>query len=534
MSAESQSPDHHAAAGDDLDKIAALAGAPMESPGADRVPIGNVMSWVSSGPVAQRFVWHPAPVSLICGPFGSGKTTAMFVKLLICSMAVPPSPVDDVRYARVAVVRDTYRNLETNTIPSWEERFPKSMGKWKGGGGGEPGMHVIDFLLEDGTTLHWEVLFVAVGDHNVKQFCDGLQLTACALNGTDELPGDLIDYMQPRLGRWPAPQHRPPDWKRYVPFWCKLMGDMNAPDLDNWTYDKFVENKSPDFEIFMQPGGLDEGAENLANLRDGYYERMMHGKADWWIKRFVHNKFGFSRSGTPVYPDFNDALHVSSRPLAYDKRRVLVFGGDGGRDCCVIAMQRTFAGRVHWLKEFVPEKRMGAKQFGAWLAREAANTWPEIEKFVFFLDPACFEPNSEDDDFTWAEIFARAFGLGEDWRDYVKPAQSQDPEVRRDAVASLLREFDDGQPLLLIDPVNCRTVRRGFASGFHYANTKTHGEETKTLDPVKNKYSHPMEAGEYGTLGSSNVRLLVGRKPFGGGRRVHEEPAGHDPLYGDR
>lgn len=467
--------------------------------------------WFPSGAVAQAFVLDPAPFTLICGPWGSGKTTALFVKVVLCACAVPPSPLDGVRYARVVIVRDTYRNLETNTIPSWQERFPKDLGKWKGGGGGEPGAHVIDFLLEDGTTLHLEVLFVAVGDHNVKQFCDGLQVTAAAFNGIDELPPEILKYMRPRTGRWPPPQHRPPNWKEFVPYWRKLMGDMNAPELDNWTVKDFSITPKPGYKLFLQPGGNEPGAENLENLPDGYYSEMAAGAEDWWVRRFIDNKFGFSRSGKPVYDRFDENHHVALKPLVYDPKRKLVFGMDGKKDACCVAMQRRFNGRLEWLREFIPPVRMAAKQFGEWLAKEVPVYYPDLGEYEFCLDPSSFDPNSIDDDYNEAEVFGRAFlgrDLADEWASYVKPAATNDQQPRIEVVNMALKEVGG----FLLCPVGCPTLRRAFNSGYRYGDAKTHGDEVLTGDPIKNKYSHPMEAGQYGAMRLSNMQTLKGRK----------------------
>lgn len=491
----------------DMNKLAEVMAAMPATPGKERVPL-NESSFFPAGKIARQFILHPAPVTLICGPWGSGKTTALFVKLLLCACAVPPSPVDGVRYARVAVVRDTYRNLTFNTISSWQERFPPDLGKWKGGGGGEPASHVIDFLLADGSTLHFEALFVAVGDHNVKQFCDGLQVTAAAFNGLDEMPPDLIGYMVPRLARWPAPQHRPPDWKKYVKYWAKIMADMNAPELDNHTVKDFQTNKMPGYELFLQPSGFSPDAENMENLRDGYYENLSAGKEDWWVKRFVENKFGYSRSGKPVYTRFNPDVHVARAALKYDPKRLMVFGLDAQRDACAVAQQKTMLGQLRWLREFIPPVRMGAKQFGKWLASEIAMAYPDLGAFEFSLDPSGFDPNGIDDDFVWAEVFGRAFGLGDEWSDYVKPAATNYLEPRIEVVASALAETDG----FLLCPENCQGLQRAFNSGYRYGDGKTHGDAVLTGDPIKNEWSHRMEAGQYGALRLSDRQIMAGRK----------------------
>lgn len=492
----------------DLQKIADVVSAMPKKPGKERVPL-NEGDFFPSGAVARAFILDPAPHSLICGPWGSGKTTALFIKGVLCACAVPPSPLDGVRYARGVVVRDTYRNLQFNTIPSWQERFPPDIGTWKGGGGGEPASHVIDFLLADGTTLHLAMLFVAVGDHNVKQFCDGLQVTLAILNGEDELPPEMRGYMRPRTGRWPAPQHRPADWKAYVKYWRKLMGDMNAPELDNHTVKDFQTKPLPGYKLFLQPSGLSPEAENMENLPDGYYQDLAACKEEWWIKRFIENLFGYSRSGKPVYTKFNPAVHVARVPLLYDPKRLMVIGLDAQRDACGVAQQKTMLGQLRWLREFIPPVRMGAKQFGKWLAGEMALAYPDLAGFEFSLDPSGFDPNGIDDDFVYAEVFGRAFGLGDEWSDFVKPAATNFLDPRIEVVASALAETDG----FLMCPDGCPKLQRAFMSGYRFGDTTTHGDEILTGDPIKNEWSHPMEAGQYGALRLSNRQILSGRKP---------------------
>lgn len=507
---------------EDLQKIEAAGAWASSVDVGEPLPL-NHLEWLPSGPVARAFVLDPAPITLICGPWGSGKTTALFVKLLLCACAVPPSPVDGVRYARVAIVRDTYRNLETNTIPSWHERFPKDLGKWKGGGGGEPGAHVIDFLLDDGTTLHLEVLFVAVGDHNVKQFCDGLQITACAMNGMDELPAELMGYMRPRTGRWPPPQHRPANWKEFVKYWRKIMADMNAPELDNHTVKDFQTAPLPGYKMFIQPSGLDPSAENLENLPDGYYEELAAGKEEWWVARFIENKFGYSRSGKPVYTRYREDIHLAKKALVYNPKRLLVFGQDAQKDACAVAMQRDVGGRVLWLREFIPPERMQVKQYGKWLAGEIPIYYPNLGDYEFSLDPSAFDPNAYDDA-VWAEMFGRAFGLGDDWYLYVKPAATNDTAPRIGSVDTVLAEVDG----FGLCPVGCPKLRRAFNSGYRFGDTTTYGDEILSGEPIKNEYSHPMEAGQYGTMRLLGMRHITGRPKR---ERAPEVPSvDFDPL----
>jgi len=471
------------------------------------------LDWLPTGPSLRAFIMAPEPVSCIMGPLGSGKTTGGFIKGLLCSCVVPRSPIDGVRYARGLVVRDTYRNLEMNVIPSWQERFPPSLGSFRGGGGGEPAKAVIDFEIAEGEILHLEVIFAALGDHNVKTFCDGFQATWCFLNAIDALPREILTFMRPRLGRWPPPQHRPPDWKAHVHRWRKLFGDMNAPDLDNWTYGDeekkragFVEHVPKGWRLFVQPGGLEADAENLDNLPADYYDNMMSDAEVWWINRFVHNKFGFSRSGQPVYPEWNDRLHVAPAPLVFDKHRTLHIGLDAGRDPRAVALQRTMMGRVRVLRELVPEERMGAKRFGKVLSEWLSENFPEAVDIQGHCDPAAADPTQDsEDDAVWMDTVKEVAQIP------IKPAPTNALGPRLEAVRQRLTEMFEGVPAFQLDP-RCKVLRRGFNSGYRFPKVKSHGDEHAGSDPVKNDYSHPHDALQYDMLGSGDWRELRGRQ----------------------
>ena len=57
-------------------------------------------------------------ISAVMGPVGSGKSTMMCMEILIraCNM---PFCIDGVRRSKVAVIRNTYSQLETTTVATW-------------------------------------------------------------------------------------------------------------------------------------------------------------------------------------------------------------------------------------------------------------------------------------------------------------------------------------------------------------------------------------------------------------------------------
>jgi hypothetical protein len=76
------------------------------------------------GPVLAAFMQSTAPVQVICGPVGSGKSKTCNLKLWAIANQQKPGP-EGVRRTRMAVVRTTYPELRTTTIRTWLEHVPR-------------------------------------------------------------------------------------------------------------------------------------------------------------------------------------------------------------------------------------------------------------------------------------------------------------------------------------------------------------------------------------------------------------------------
>ena len=64
-----------------------------------------------------------APVQIICGPVGSGKSKTCGLKLWAIANAQQPGP-DGIRRTRFAVCRSTYPQLRTTTVERGSTLFP--------------------------------------------------------------------------------------------------------------------------------------------------------------------------------------------------------------------------------------------------------------------------------------------------------------------------------------------------------------------------------------------------------------------------
>ena len=187
--------------------------------------------------------------------------------------AQAPHPVDGVRRSRFLTVRDTYRNIEKSTLKTWRAWWPVNKQTFRGGANGEPGVGTYRWQLPDATWCEMEVIFAAVGEHDIEEFAGGFEITAFHVGEAADGPEDIYMKLLERVGRYPRVE-------RDVGFEGATFSggwiDCNAPNYGSHIERNFITNPRPGFTFFRQPGGLDPDAENLDNLPGGrkYYERI--------------------------------------------------------------------------------------------------------------------------------------------------------------------------------------------------------------------------------------------------------------------
>jgi hypothetical protein len=103
----------------------------------------------SPGSISDAFLLSRAFIKIIIGPVGSAKTMTALRALRRVAMR-QGGRVDGngvlIRKARVGVIRETYPNIEKNTLPSWFRIHPESDGKftWKA-----PFTHRLMLILDE-------------------------------------------------------------------------------------------------------------------------------------------------------------------------------------------------------------------------------------------------------------------------------------------------------------------------------------------------------------------------------------------------
>lgn len=455
-------------------------------------------------PTLNAFMRCRVRVSFIMGPLGSGKTYAAIQRMLLHMIEQEPNE-QGVRPSRWIAIRNTYPDLMTTTVKDFLAIL-EPLGTMRHGGL-EPPTFSASFEVGDGTRVRAQVIFLALDREDAVKKLRGTQVTGFWANEAKELQKPIIDMADLRHGRYPSMAD---GGVRCT--WHGIMGDTNAPDEDHWYYHCAEEQRPDGWEFFRQPGGVffkgrdhsgnrvwevNEHAENLENLPEGYYERGMQGKDPDWIRVNLANEYGFVASGKPVHPEYVDSVHTATGPLEPDRRYPLVVGVDFGRTpAAAICQYLEDIGRWVILDE-VCSLDMSAALFGPHLKRYLERTYSGMGLSAWG-DPAG-EQRSQSTEDTPIRIL-RAAGIP------IQPAPSNVPALRRAAIAlPATRVCIDGRPGLLVSP-KARMTRKGLAGAFCYRRLQILHTESYSEIPDKNQYSHPVEAAEYALLGGGEGR----------------------------
>lgn len=476
------------------------------------------------GDVLEEFFWDDASkVSIIQGPIGSGTSSCGCLK--IWRMACDQEPdMDGVRRTRWIITRDTYKELRETTVRTWLEWFPED--SWGTFIRSEPMFHKLIEPADggprphpsgDGTFVDCEVIFVAIPDASVaEEILASYEITGFFRNEGQFCEKEVIDELLSRCSRYPSMKNGP------GATWFGGFIDMNAPVEGHWvpymrgdiplppemTDDErraFV--KPDDWTFYVQPPGLIEKtvdgrpvyeenpkAENQKNLKETYLQKIQ-GKNKEWIDRRVLNKVGLYMDGKAVYPTFSEVDHVLPEDVDANNYSPIIIGLDFGRDPAAAFLQQD---RGKWieLSELIGDNE-SAERFAPRVKNHLMQYYPGLT-YEFWGDPRGGDGNQANEE-TAFDVFQRLGMM------VMKATEDNSPELRRSTVESVLERRNG----FGINP-KCLVSKRGFAGGYHYRKIKGLAG-MYSPKPVKNSYSHIVEAVENALIGGGEGYSVVAR-----------------------
>lgn len=470
-----------------------------------------------AGTKMAEFVLSNRSVDIIQGPVGAGKTQGAIARIGRHIQQQRVSKITGRRMSRWALVRNSYPDLKNTTIKTWLELFPEeTYGRFNWG---QPPHHNLKFQGGDGVWIEAEIIFLALDKAEDIRKLRSTEFTGIFWNELPFIPKILFDEGDSRL-RYPGEtDHGGSEWHG-------MIADANAPDEDHWlaimtgqvpmppelTDDELSAYRwPPEWGFYMQPPAVLEvrdaagmltgyevnpAAENLQNLRPGYYQNMWRAKEKPFIDSRMRNRIALVVDGAPVWPHFNPDVHVAHEPLRPVEGHNVVVGLDFGLNPAAIfmqlvnhrvAVQYELLGFNETSLEFAPR----VKQF--------LETHYQGFTVEFYGDPKGRDKN-QSAELTSYQIFANN-GMT------VAPAPglaNNDIQTRVTAVSSLLTTMAVGKPRFLLSPL-CRTLKLAMAGRYHLVKA-----EQGVLKPKKDKYADCSDALQYGVLGLGEGQRMIG------------------------
>jgi len=283
----------------------------------------------------------------------------------------------------------------------------------------------------------------------------------------------------------------------------------NAPDFDSWVVTDFMDDPQPGRVLYRQPGGLDPNAENLAVLGADYYHKLAEILPPEEKRRLVDNMPGISRAGQPVYPEYNDDLHYSAKPLQVLDRDVII-GMDAGGTPAAGFWQRAPNGQWRKLRELSTHAKdggsiTGPNRFGEAVAEILAADFRGLKVRATADPSAAHGADTLNGEANWIDTVARVARIP------VAAAPTNDPTPRMEAFRLPMTRLIDGRsPGLLIDP-SCTLTRRALASDYMFPLIRGNGQVRKAERPLKNWASHAIEADQYALLDGGAFHEVMAR-----------------------
>lgn len=489
------------------------------------------------GTVMDQIIASSAFIVGAMGPVGSGKTIGFSTKVqhhAAKQKGKLNSAGQLVRKSRYAFIRDTYPNLDRNTIPSWNKVVPRSVGRFVAS---SPRVHQFSMVLRrDGHILdrsakaidivQTEIEFRAIGDQSVEDALRGLEVTAALVNEADRTHPDILTFLAGRVGRFSDLE---PDLVVDPAIWL----DLNGADDENWTHKVLIDRNLPDdvlriiqdvskgrelIAYFEQPAAILEGpevpggwmvnpaAENVENLPPGYYEKQyafakMRGNQTY-IDRMLRSKFTPPLSGRSVFPEYIEAIHCGQFE-AIPGIPLLIFADQGLLGAVLVC--QLVKGQLRVLEEIaavfeteddeIHVVQMGGETLGRQVRDLLVSKYAGFEIGDAVCDPAGAAGEDAINFKSWRQEFQK--GLGHKVRKARVPRNAIEPRLR--AVRNRLNLAIGEQRGILVHQ-RCTMTRRAFRTKYYYQRIGRGSGDGHYADVPKKVqgYADLMDALQYG------------------------------------
>jgi hypothetical protein len=452
-------------------------------------------------PTIQRFMHDStSEVRLLMGPYGSGKTTANLMELIRRACGEFPN-AQGIRQTRFAVVRNTSGQLRQTVLPEIEKWLSAAF-RYKV----TDSTLNFNFRLPDGTTVDSSWMMIPLDEPRDQERLLSLNLTGAWISEFRQVPIEIMDPLIGRCGRF-----KPLGLSKNA--WYGVIAESNPPDEESPWFMKMEVNKPETWTVYKQPSGLAADAENLENLRAGYYQSLVASSTEDWSDVHVRCQYGKSLSGQAVFrTSFKADFHVTKNPLKLTDGYPIMIGQDFGRTPAALITQVDVRGRLLVLGEQTSTD-MGVEQFTQTLLKPTlARQFPGAAVFMV-ADPAGRQKSQINDESPFDALQRLGFKA--------YPAPTNDIDTRLRAVEQLFLRNVDGGPAILISATGCPILIRALKFDYRYRRKQTGDLEDKP--EKKHPASDIADCLQYAALGANGnytAQVIAENRPRAPSKRM--------------
>jgi hypothetical protein len=463
-----------------------------------------IVRYFAQDPVILAFHKDRSPVRFLIGPRGSGKSGSGIMEGMTAAAEQTPNR-QGLRRSKFLVLRDTYRQLLTTTIPS----FKKWLGYATKFSGQYPIIARTHVPLADGTKVDMETTFLAMDGENI---IDNLQSFEASFAWINEARGierpDVVSMVKATCGRFPSKDEE--GCKRWF-----VVGDTNPPDEFHWLYHADMVESVEGWTIFKQvPPLIYKGpVGNYLPKRDLYepnpaatYARIQNAGYDYWldmipgssdafIRTMVMGQYGTLVTGKPVYEKSWHEDCISAKPLEIADALTVHVGIDTSGLHPAAVFGQIAGGRLNIVREIHVEDTPFEEFLEGAFAPFVMEHFPR-NPIMCHLDPS--NPRSGIGGKNALQIMGK-FGYE------ATLASTNRINARLGAVTYLLQRRN----AMSIDP-SCKLIIEGFRGKYHYKKMESSGLIVAHRPiPEKNKYADVHDGLQYLSLGASATSRRV-------------------------
>lgn len=437
-------------------------------------------------PTLKRAAESDALIVLIKGAAGSAKTSFALMRLLQVALQQTPSPIDNTRYTRMLVVRNTYALLKSNTIPSMKNMYGPLLQITEGS---QP-LGKVRAQLSDGTSLHMDIQFLALDSEDAQDKLLGAEPTVVLCDELNMMPESVIFALVRRLGRYPS------GTKGKVTR-TGIIGVFNGPVKGSWLHRWWLGERDEMFakvakemgvakfvDFFSQPPALippagfpnahdptaewlpNPDAENIHNLAQGYgyYYAMLADPDMGKIQAYVLGDFADVKHGKVVFPEFSRDVHTfPEESLNTSSLSEYYLGFDFGRTPVCVVGYLAGDGSLMILDEFMGDNMSVDTLYRTEVLPALKRKYPHARCAGAYGDPAGLVNGQQVD----TSVFDVLRKLGVP---ISAPTRNNRIEPRLQAVRNFMTTLGfAGKPRLRIRD-NCRFLIQAMAADYIYEN----------------------------------------------------------------